>query len=444
MRKAGIQDGKLVLYDPDNVLAMPVPFDPADPYGSLPEGEKNMYAYESLIFHLSKIEDRRKEKGKKYALIDVLILTVFGILRGHTDFVNMVYDLQFEEGYFTKLLNLKHGIPSHDVFSAVFRMIDKEHFMRVFIDWMYSIARIKGKHVAIDGKAVRAACEKAHSGSVPYILNVFLADEGIVMGQMMIDKKSNEITGIPQILGCIDLDGATVTIDAIGCQREICNMIIRKGADFILPAKENQKTLHHAIEEYLSDAYQRKQVEEKLSRKYAKLPSECDDIRIFTEEEPKNDHGRSEKRVYIVSDNTGCIDKELWPHVKMIGMTIRTRTTIKYDRDGNEVSETTTETNTWIVSRIMKVKEFAGYTRGHWKIENSLHYVLDMSFREDLSTAREGNALENLAQMRKICFNFTNLCDEVKNLPKKRAFTYFRHHPEAVIDLIFNKIPEII
>lgn len=450
MRKIIVVDGKLMAYDPERPLEVPVPFDPAEPYANLPDKEKNRLAFQSLMFHLGQIEDKRHDKGKRHKLINVLILTIFGVLRGHTDFVNMVDDLKYEEEYFTKLLNLKHGIPSHDVFSAVFRMIDSEKFMMVFIDWMYSIAAIKGKHIAIDGKAVRAACDKAHSQNMPYVLNAFLTEEKIVIGQMLIDSKKNEISGIPKLLEYLDIEGAVVTIDAIGCQRTICSVIIGKGAQFVLPVKENQPALHEAILLYMEDAYKQKMKEDEMVKGYAakaifNFPKPWNEIvEVYEETEPKNNHGRQERRIYVVSSNTECVDKNLWPHVKMIGMTIRERTVIKYDKKGNDISETAVEVNTWIISEQMKARKFGMICRRHWAIEDSLHYTLDISFKEDGSTANKDNALENLAQIRKICFNYTNLDPHLKDKPKKRAFWYYRHHPEAVIDLLFNGIPEHI
>lgn len=450
MRKIIVQDGRLVSFDPDSALSVPIPFDPADPYRGIPEMEKNAYAYESLIFHMSQIEDLRKDRGKRHALINVLILTIFGILRGYTDFDNMAYDLKMDEEYFTRLLSLKHGIPSHDVFSAVFRMIDREQFMCMFINWIYSIAGIKGRHISIDGKALRAACDKVRAGKVPYVVNAFLTDCRIVIGQKMVDTKTNEIRGIPDLLGYLDIEGAVITIDAIGCQKEICDQIRAKNGHFVLPAKENQHNLHRSVEAYLDEAVRQKRREDEMIEKYKEkrifdFPKPWNEVLDEYEEiEPKQDHGRREKRNYIVSSDTECVDREQWPHVKMIGMTIRERTVIKYDAEGNDISETTVERNTWIMSSEMTAKEFAQYVRGHWAIESSLHYVLDTTFSEDRSRARKDNAMENMAQMRRLCFNFTSLEPEVAGLSKTKVLSYFRHNPEAVINLIFNRIPETV
>lgn len=408
-------------------------------------------AYRTLFFHFSKIEDPRKENGKRHQLVHIFILTIIGFLRGHTDFENMVDDLRYDEQELTEKLGLKHGIPSHDTFSRVFRLIDAKAFMHAFIDWTYSYIKLVNEHVAIDGKAVRAAAEKVEGKSAPYIVNSFVCNQELVLGQLLIDRKTNEITGIPQLIELLDLKGCTITIDAIGCQKKICDLLHEKKAHFVLPVKENQRLMHEAIEQFVRDAYEewlREEEQIKLheSKGYRTRGDKLhlpyhDKMDVYHEIDPKAEHGRAPgDRLYIVVNDLSMIDRKEWKHVKAVGYTIRKRTEIKRE-NGIDVSETSEEENTWILSRKMTAKEFGQIARGHWSIENKLHGESDSAFREDWCTAHKDNAIENLAQMRKICYNFMTLDPAVKGMTKKKMFNYYRHNTDAIIRLIFCEIP---
>lgn len=409
-------------------------------------------AYKTLYFHFSRIEDPRKENGKRHQLAHIFILTIIGLLRGYTDFENMVDDLKYDEKELTEKLGLKHGIPSHDTFSRVFRLIDAKAFMHAFIDWTYSYITLVNEHIAIDGKAVRAAAEKIEGKNAPYIVNSFVCGQKLVLGQLLIDRKTNEINGIPELIELLDIKGCTISIDAIGCQKKICELLHEKKAHFVLPVKENQRLMHEAIEIYVKDAYREWLKEEEQLRKHeAKghkthgdnlyLPYH-DMMDVYHEIDPKAEHGRAPgDRLYIVINNISMIDRKEWPHVKEVGYTIRKRTEIKRE-NGVDVSETSVEENTWILSRKMTAREFGKIARGHWSIENNLHGESDAAFREDWCTARKDNAIENLAQMRKICYNFMTLDPAVQGMTKKKMFNYYRHNTDAIIRLIFCEIPK--
>ena len=408
--------------------------------------------YRSLYFHMSKLVDPRKDKGKRHKLVHILILTVIGILRGQTDFANMVDDLKYDEEELTELLGLERGIPSHDTFSRVFRLIDAKEFMHAFIDWAYSYIKLqKDEHIAFDGKAVRAACDKINGGNMPYIVNSYVCGRKLVLGQLRIDSKTNEIKGIPDLIRLLDLDHCVVTIDAIGCQKEICDVIHNKNADFVLPVKENQKNMHKSLLLQISDQYEEWRREEAQAKEFygkghknkgIKLKQPVHEIMdVYHDVDPKAEHGRKPgDRMYIVLNNTEAVNKEDWPHVKAVGMTIRKRTEIKR-KNGKDISEETTEVNTWIMSKTMSARRFGEIVRGHWRIEGSLHGVADQYFREDWCTARKDNATENLAQMRKICYNFIHLDPAVEGKSKKAAFNYYRRNTEAILKLIFEEVP---
>jgi predicted transposase YbfD/YdcC len=408
------------------------------------------YKFESLntlaaIF--STVEDTRDERGKRHKLLDIFILTIFGLLWGHTDFANMALELKYREVYFNELLGLKNGIPSHDTFSATFSIINPAEFLECFIQWIVDMTRAKGKHIAIDGKAIRAACEKVYRKKVPILMNALLVDTGICIGQLKIDAKTNEIKGIPDLLTWLDIEGAVVTTDAIGCQKEIVKILVSRGADFVIPVKDNQPTLHNDIKLEMETVIAEQQIEAAAARKYAdkgiKIETPLTEkLKIY--QELDKGHSRIERRTYYVLNNPSCIYKDEWPEVVAVGMVIRERLVIHRD-ENNEIinEEPTVETESYIISRHMNAEEFAVYSRKHWAIENSLHWVLDDALREDRCTARKGHATENLGLMRKIIFNLLKLDPVVIGMSVRAKQVYYRNNPDAICRLIFEVVPGV-
>jgi predicted transposase YbfD/YdcC len=377
--------------------------------------------------------------------LDIFILTVFGLLWGHTDFTNMVIELKYHEAYFATLLGLTNGIPSHDTFSAAFSIINPAEFLECFIQWIVDLARPKGKHVAIDGKAVRAACEKIYRKKVPMLVNAFMVEMGICIGQLKVEAKTNEIKGIPDLLAWLDLEGAVVTTDAIGCQKDIIDTLISKGADFVLPVKDNQSNMHNDIKLEMETVIAKQEYEAAMAKKYEEKGIKIetplsDNLGVYQELE--KGHSRIERRTYYVWNDTSCISKREWPSVAAIGMAVRERLVIHKDEDGNIIDEqSTVETETYIISKMMNAEGFACYSRRHWAIENSLHWVLDDALREDRCSARKGHATENLGLMRKIVYNLLKLDEAVKGMSVRAKQVYFRNNPDAVCRLIFDVVP---
>jgi len=406
------------------------------------------YKFESLntlaaIF--STIEDPRDERGKRHRLLDIFILTIYGLLWGHTDFTNMVIELKYKEKYFKKLLGLENGIPSHDTFSAAFSIINPAEFLECFIQWIVELTRAKGKHIAIDGKAVRAACEKVYRKKVPMLINALMVETGICVGQLKVEAKTNEIKGIPDLLGWLDIEGAVVTTDAIGCQKEIINLIISKKADFVLPVKDNQSNLHNDISLEMEILIAQQQIEAERAASFAAkgLAIETplsDKLDIY--QEFNNEHSRIDRRTYYVYNNAESILKEEWPHVEGIGLSVRERLVIHRDENGDIIDEKPSkEICSYIISKEMSAEEFGCFARGHWAIENSLHWVLDDALREDRCTSRKGHATENLGLMRKVVYNLLKFDDAVKGMSVKAKQVYFRNNPDAVSRLLFEVIP---
>ena len=373
----------------------------------------------TLLNHFEVLEDPRDIRGKKHELKNILLLTIYGTLCGYTDFVNMVDFLMLHEDYFSDLLDLKYGIPSHDTFSRVFSIINPNEFMNLFINWIKEITNQKGLHVAIDGKAIKSARDKVNNGNIPYILSGFLCDVGISIGQIKVDDKSNEITAIPNLLDLIDIKGKFITIDAIGTQEEIANKIVyEKKAAYILKVKDNQKDLKDDIKTYFD----------------LELKRDSTEIDILETSFEKN-HGRIEKRTYYISYNTECIhNKEKWKSVKAIG---------RMDVYREENGKITTTKNYYILSQQFPTETFKNITRAHWNIECSLHWRLDVILDEDHSTNKKDNSIDNLAIIRKIVFNLARLGSSMGNLTLKKKLTRYSFDFKNIENLLFNVIPAI-
>lgn len=373
----------------------------------------------TLFNHFELLEDPRDIRGKKHELINIMIMTIYGILCGYTDFTNLADFLKVHEDYFTNLLNLEHGTPSHDTLSKVFSIIDSKKFLELFIEWINQIIKGNGLHVSIDGKAVKSARDKINGGNTPYIVSAFLSDIGISIGQVKVDDKSNEITAIPELIDLLDIEGKIITIDAIGTQENICNLITSKSkkGNYILKVKDNQKDLKDDIKTYFNLGLKR------------------DDTNIaIWETDYEKDHGRTHKRTYYLSYEIDCIsDKDKWKSVKAIG-----RIDVKRIENNNEKITK----HLFILSDTFNIQTFINTTREHWNIECGLHWRLDVILDEDHSRNREGNSINNLSLIRKIVFNLARLDKSMGDkLTLKQKMTRYTSNFNNIENLIFNVIP---
>lgn len=373
----------------------------------------------NLFERFEVLEDPRDIRGKRYKLIDILIMTIYAILCGQEDYVNIAYFMKLKEEYFTNLLGLENGTPSHDCLSDLYAKIDSKKFMQIFIEWVKEIVKNKtGKIISIDGKAVRNATDKINGGNIPYIVSAFLGDVGLSIGQVKVDDKSNEITAIPDLLELIDIEGSTITIDAIGTQEEIVNKIVDKKAHYVLKAKENQKSLYKDIKKYFNKQYNlygNKEI------KYKKTI--------------EKDHGRAEIREYFLSYNVDTItDKEKWKTVKAIAY-VKVQTMI------NE--EVTITDNYYIIDYPIEINRLEEVIRDHWNIECGLHWRLDVIMNEDYSRNRIKNSINNLSILRKIVFNLASLDTSFGKVPLKRKLTNYMLDFSKIERLIFEVIPSL-
>jgi predicted transposase YbfD/YdcC len=276
---------------------------------------------------------------------------------------------------------LPFGIPSHDTFARVFALLDPLAFQEGFKNWVQALVdATEGRVIAIDGKTLRHSFDHAKNKSALHLVGAWAAENNLILGQQAVDRKSNEITAIPQLLEMIDVSGAIVTIDAMGCQKEIAAKIVEKKGDYVLALKGNQENLHHDVKNLFLKA----------------LENDFEGLKHQNCRTTDRGHGREATRVYYVVEVPEDLAKRYpeWKGLKTLGLAIS-------ERQVGDATPTV-EMRFYLSSLNAKVKTFARAVRGHWKIENQLHWVLDVSFHEDTSRLREGHAPENLALIRRM------------------------------------------
>ena len=373
----------------------------------------------NLFERFEVLEDPRDTRGKKYKLIDILIMTIYGLLCGLKDYTNIADFMKLKEDYFTKLLRLENGTPSHDCLSDVFGAIDSKKFMEIFIEWTKEIVKNKtGKHISIDGKAIKSATDKINNGNIPYIVSAFIGEIGLSIGQVKVEDKTNEITAIPDLLDLLELKGSIITIDAIGTQETIINKIIEKKAHYVLKVKDNQRELKKQIKNHF-DSY---------NNLYGNKE-------IIHQKSIEKNHGRIEEREYFLTYNISSIkDKKKWESAKAIAYVKVSRT---------EKDETTITKHYYIIDQKIDIKTLIESIRDHWSIECGLHWRLDVIFDEDHSRNRVNNSINNLSIIRKIVFNLASLDNSFGKVPLQRKLTRYMLDFSHIEKLIFEVIPSI-
>jgi len=345
----------------------------------------------SLIEHFKDLADPRIDRTKEHDLIDVLIIAVCCLLCAGESFNDMEDFGKAKEEWFKGFLKLRHGIPSHDTFNRVFQALDPKQFLECFLRWTQSLREaIPQEVVALDGKALRRAMNKSQTPR--YIVSAWAESNGLVLGQLKVDEKSNEITAVPELLRVLELAGCIVTVDAMGCQKKIAKEIIEADADYVLALKGNQEKVHQEVKSFL-DASLEQQKQQRP--KGALVPKEAAALKSC--ETVEKDHGRIETRRYYQSDYLDWFaDKDKWEGLRSVGMVESIR-----QIDGRS----TLERRYYLSSLPVEVETFGRAVRGHWGVENKLHWVMDVCFREDQSRARQGYAAENLATLRRLALN---------------------------------------
>jgi predicted transposase YbfD/YdcC len=304
---------------------------------------------------------------------------------------------QKREAWFKRFLKLPQGVPSHDTFERVFNQLDPKAFQVCFGRWVAEISDLIGlRHIAIDGKSLRHSSKDSAGLGMLHSVSAWAAEQHLILGQVMTDAKSNEITAIPQLLELLDLHGALVTIDAMGCQKEIAQKIVEKKGDYLLTVKGNQPHLLEDIQATVEQALE------------GLVPAE--DVQQYTKVE--SGHGRQEERSYTVIHNVeGIRDRDQWAKLTTVGM-CRSKRTVK--------GETSEEVRYFIGSRRMSARKYGKVLRGHWSIENNLHWQLDVCFGEDKSGIYQRNAGTNFAAMRRLALSLVKRHPSKESIARKR------------------------
>jgi predicted transposase YbfD/YdcC len=340
----------------------------------------------------------------QHLLVDIIVLAICGVIANCDDWADIVLFASQRLGWFKRLLRLPEGVPSHDTFERVFAKLDPRAFEHCCLKWLRAVAGLVGVgHIAIDGKTL---CGSAGSKWGPlHLVSAWATEAKLTLGQVAVDGKSNEITAIPELLELLDLHGALVTIDAMGCQKEIANKIVAGGGDYVLTVKGNQE---HLLEDVQAT------VERALN---GDLPGHS----VLQHTTTEQAHGREETRSYVVVHDVENIrDHQAWSELTTVGMCCSERT---------DNGKTSTEVRFFIGSRKMGVRKYAQALRGHWGIENNLHWQLDISFGEDDSRIQERNAAANFALLRKMALGL------LKQNPRKDSIA--RKRKAAALDSVF-------
>lgn len=345
----------------------------------------------SLIEHFQCIDDPRVERRSDHDLVDILVIAICTLLCGGETFNDMEDFGQAKYEWFKTFLRLRNGIPSHDTFNRVFAALDPDKFLDCFLRWTQSLRQaVSQEIVALDGKALRRALNKDQSPK--YVVSAWAESNSLVLGQLKVADKSNEITALPQLLRVLELSGCIVTIDAMGCQKKIAKEITEADADYVLALKGNQETVHQEVKEFLDHTLAEKQKPRPVGAKLAVAV-----MSLASLETVEKDHGRLETRRYYQSTELGWFaDLSQWEGLKSVGMVESIR-----EVDG----KSTVERRYYLSSLSLNIELFARAVRSHWAVENKLHWVMDVCFREDHSRARAGYAAENLATLRRLALN---------------------------------------
>lgn len=343
---------------------------------------------EEIAGFFSELEDPRCSINIKHPLDSVIVIAIMAVLAGSSGPTSIAKWARLKKEFLESVLDLPNGVPRKDVFRRVLSLLKPEAFQACFAEWLMSLRRkaaegcdVQRPTFAVDGKTARRSHDKANGLGAMHSVSVWASEYGLSLGQVACEQKSNEITAIPVLLKLVDIKGAIVTIDAMGTQKAIAAQIVEQKADYVLALKGNQERLHDEVIAY---------IDKHSENGFADI-----EARQWTTTD--NAHGREEVRSYFHMPAPDTLtDLALWKDLTSIGVVVSTCM-----RDGKE----TIETRYYISSLAVGVKQFARAVRGHWGIENTCHWTLDMTFREDESRIRDEHARENFAWLNRLALS---------------------------------------
>lgn len=349
-----------------------------------------------LRTRFASLDDPRVERTKLHQLLDIITIAICAVICGADDWSEIELFGHAKEAFFKSFLPLPNGIPSHDTFNRVFARLNPEQFQKCFLEWVQDLVRATSGHIkgviAIDGKRVCGSRDTPNSKGAIQMVSAWAQENGMVLGQVKVDDKSNEITAIPALLELLDLSRCIVTIDAMGCQKEIAACITGGGGDYVLALKGNHSMLHQDVITTFSEG----------------MDTHFKGVRHQKYETVEKGHGRIERRRYFLVDDPLYMryldQQEKWAGLCSIGM-------VEAER---EIDGVISKDRRYYLCSVSSVREFAHAARGHWGIENGLHWVLDVAFREDHNRTRSDHSAHNFAILRHIALNLLKAEKSVK------------------------------
>lgn len=342
-------------------------------------------AHQTINKHFASLTDPRRGNALQHPLHTILFMAICAVICGADSWTEVELWGQANLDWLRTFLPLPNGIPSHDTFGRVFARLDPEAFRRCFMQWVRAISKLSRRQVlAVDGKTVRRSHDRTNGRDAIHMVSVWAETNRLVLGQTKVDDKSNEISAIPELLSWLELAGCLVTIDAMGCQTAIAEQIVRQGGDYLLALKDNQPRLYQDVH----DAF-----------RHSARPTRGDPQPTYARTVDKG-HDRLEIReCWALSDpalNAYLTTRQSWPHLRTL---VRVRAERRAD------GTTSVEDRYYISSRETTARHLLQLVRGHWGIENRLHWVLDIAFREDECRVRKDHAAENFAVVRHMALN---------------------------------------
>ena len=337
----------------------------------------------TIAEHFAGLDDPRVDRTKLHPLVNILIIALCGVICGADSWVDIELFGKSKQRWFAKFLDLENGIPSHDTFGRVFARLDGEQFQRCFVNWVQAVCEVlEGQVVAVDGKTVRRSHNRTIGKDAIHMVSAWAVETQLVLAQTKVDAKSNEITAIPALLELLEISGCIVTIDAMGCQKEIAKQIVGQDADYVLALKANQGRLYRDAQTLFEDAR-------------AIDFADCDYHKTIDK-----GHGRIEIRECWATAHPEYLEA-LYKPEQWAGL--QTAVMVRAERRLGEKTET--ETRYYISSLPGNAEQLSASVRDHWHIENRLHWTLDVTFREDDSRIRTGNAAQNMTVLRHMALN---------------------------------------
>ncbi len=363
-----------------------------------------------FLDHFSKLEDPRQVNKSLYPLEEILLLVLCAVLSGADDWVAIALYGEKKCDFLRRFVPYENGTPSHDQLGYLFARIDEKRFQQCFINWVTCLRQaIKGV-IAIDGKTLRRSFDKASGKGAVHMVSAWCSGQNLVLGQVKVDEKTNEITAIPELLDLLQIKGAIITIDAMGCQRDIAKKVIDKKGDYIFSLKGNQGRLRDDVELFWHD-----QVKVKFG-----------DTTVSCHETVEKSHGRIEvRKITVCADIKWLQERHDWPGLASIIM-------VEYSAEEGE--KTRHEMRFYISSLNVEAEPMAVYIRDHWGVENGLHWVMDMVFRDDECRIRKDSAPANFATIKHMASNI------LRSAKGKQSLRQKRHAAAWDEDFLFNMI----